>query len=398
MVRMICQGGLAILLLMTTASATAALFSAILPSSRSTQVDTPATVFATISSTNEAAVTGCSVALLSPVDADFSYQTTDAVTNTPTGSANTPVTIPAMGSQSFVLTITANSEMAATDVSFTFSCDNDGPAPTFIKLNTLLFSASATPVSDVIALVATVSNDGIVTMPGSPALGFFTVASVNIGTSSTITVTPSLGISTPAIDHLLICQTDLPGACMSPAAAGSLSLTIDNGATPTFAVFATTDEAMSLDPANNRIFVEFTEDGAPRGLTSVALTGGGPDVPATPAVPAATFTEIQDTILTPTCASTTCHGSSRQGGLSLAPEFAYGNIVGNASSQTMPYIDPGDIENSYLYLKVNANPPAGPRMPLNEGYFSANITRTDPLHRDLIARLASWIEDGAPDN
>jgi len=32
---MICQGGLAILLLMTTASATAALFSAILPSSRS---------------------------------------------------------------------------------------------------------------------------------------------------------------------------------------------------------------------------------------------------------------------------------------------------------------------------------------------------------------------------
>ena len=32
---------------------------------------------------------------------------------------------------------------------------------------------------------------------------------------------------------------------------------------------------MSLDPANNRIFVEFTEDGAPRGLTSVALTGGG---------------------------------------------------------------------------------------------------------------------------
>jgi len=308
-----------------------------------------------------------------------------------------------MGSQSFVLTITANSEMAATDVSFTFSCDNDGPAPTFIKLNTLLFSASATPVSDVIALVATVSNDGIVTMPGSPALGFFTVASVNIGTSSTITVTPSLGTSTPAIDHLLICQTDLPGACMSPAAAGSLSLTIDNGATPTFAVFATTDEAMSLDPANNRIFVEFTEDGAPRGLTSVALTGGGPgvpatpDVPATPAVPAATFTEIQDTILTPTCASTTCHGSSRQGGLSLVPEFAYANIVGNASSQTMPYIDPGDIENSYLYLKLT-NPPVGVTMPLNKEHFSASVLTPVPLHPDLIARLVSWIEDGAPDN
>jgi hypothetical protein len=63
----------------------------------------------------------------------------------------------------------------------------------------------------------------------------------------------------------------------------------------------------------------------------------------------------------------------------------------------MPYIDPGDIENSYLYLKLT-NPPAGETMPVGEGFLRTGINRTAPLHRDLIARLVSWIEDGAPDN
>jgi hypothetical protein len=61
----------------------------------------------------------------------------------------------------------------------------------------------------------------------------------------------------------------------------------------------------------------------------------------------------------------------------------------------MPYIDPGDFENSYLYLKLT-NAPLGITMPLNEALFGAALLLPAPLHPDLLARLASWIEDGAP--
>lgn len=61
-------------------------------------------------------------------------------------------------------------------------------------LNTLLFSASAMPVSDIIALAATLNKDGIVNVPGTNGTGAFAVAAVNVVATETITASADTGV------------------------------------------------------------------------------------------------------------------------------------------------------------------------------------------------------------
>ena len=71
------------------------LAAAVLPSSRSVQVGASATAFATIINTGTTPGLGCSIAPSPPIAGmTFSYQITDASTNVPTGTPNTPVDIP----------------------------------------------------------------------------------------------------------------------------------------------------------------------------------------------------------------------------------------------------------------------------------------------------------------
>ena len=61
-----------------------------------------------------------------------------------------------------------------------------------------------------------------------------------------------------------LCQTDpVSGACINPVAptTGSVTATINAGATPTFAVFLTGQGDIPLDAALNRAFVRFEDDG-----------------------------------------------------------------------------------------------------------------------------------------
>ena len=47
---------------------------------------------------------------------------------------------------------------------------------------------------------------------------------------------------------------------------------VEEGSTPTFAVFASAAEPIALDPANSRVFLRFLdESGVVRGATSVAV-------------------------------------------------------------------------------------------------------------------------------
>jgi len=158
---------------------------------------------------------------------------------------------------------------APQDVKLEFNCATAPNAPVYSGLNTLLLSASATPVPDIVALAATVSGDGIVNVPGATGTGFFAVASVNVGASATITATPARS-ALPV--NIAICQTNpTTGACLSPPSS-SVMTTIASGATPTFAVFATGSGRIGFDPANNRISVQFLDGaGVTRGATSVAV-------------------------------------------------------------------------------------------------------------------------------
>src|SRR5581483_3993175 len=155
----------------------ASLLAAVLPYARSVQVGQPATAFATILNTGAAAATNCSLQM--PRDQSlpgtFQYQTASTA-NTLTGTLNTPANIAAGTGQQYVFGFTPTAAFPATDVRIVFDCENTQPVDTFNGLNTFLLSASATPVPDMIAVSATVSNNGILEIPGATGTQAFGTA------------------------------------------------------------------------------------------------------------------------------------------------------------------------------------------------------------------------------
>jgi len=249
----------------------AALFSSVLPTSRSAEVGNPVTAFATIINTGPGTATGCAISPVTPVTASFLYQTTDPTTNALTGTPDTPVDIDEGVAQSFVFAFTPTATFAPTDVELDFSCTNAAPAQTISGVNTLLLSASTTPVPDVIALSTTAAVD----IPAATANAAFAVATVNVGTQGVITASADTGsVSLPVTVSL--CETDPPtGTCINPAVPTTAPVTtlIDANATPTFAFFLNSAGTIPFDPAVNRLRVLFTDDTQTvRGSTSVALS------------------------------------------------------------------------------------------------------------------------------
>jgi hypothetical protein len=250
---------------------TSSVVAALLPSSRSVQLGVAATAFATIINTGQGIAAGCSIAPLTSVPATFVYQTTNPATNQVTGFPNAAANIPAGAAQSFVFAITPTAPIAPTDVQFSFDCANTESAPINVGLNTLLLSASNTPVPDIVALAATTTNDGIVNIPGTSGTGAFAVATVNVGAIGTITGSADTGNATLPL-NIALCQTDpATGQCIS-AIDSTVTTTINANATPTFGIFVQGNGNVPFDPAANRIFVRFKDGGnVTRGSTSVAV-------------------------------------------------------------------------------------------------------------------------------
>jgi CSLREA domain-containing protein len=241
---------------------------AVLPSSRSVQVDTPAAAFATVINTGQAMATACSIALLNGLPASFVYQTTDPATNQVIGFPNTPADIAAGAAQSFVFAITPTASIAPTDVQFSFDCADTDPAPINVGLNTLLLSASNTPVPDIVALAATTNNDGIVSLAST---GVFAVATVNVGASGSITAAADTGSASLPVS-ISLCQTDPATSQCISAIGPSVTTQVNADATPTFGIFVEGNGNVPFDPAVNRIFVRFKDSGnITRGSTSVAV-------------------------------------------------------------------------------------------------------------------------------
>jgi len=261
-----------ILLLAPSSSWAQSIVAAVLPSSRSVQVGTFATAFATIVNAGSSTATNCGISLITAIPATFSFQTTNPLTNQVIGSPNTPVNIPPGVAQSFVLSLRGNSPIAPTDVQFSFDCLNTNPAAINTGLNTLLFSASNTLVQDIVALAATTTNDGIVNVSGNGA-GAFAVATVNVGASGNITASADTGTASLPLS-ISLCQTNpVTGQCIS-VLSPSVTNTINAGATPTFGIFVQANGNIPFDPAANRIFVRFKDNGGvTRGSTSIAIRG-----------------------------------------------------------------------------------------------------------------------------
>jgi len=251
---------------------TVSLLSAVLPASRSIDVGSTATAFATLINAGSTSAAGCSLQLPETLAAEFSYQISDPTTNELVGDANQPVDIAAGTSQSFVIGITPREELLPMEVALRFQCTNANDAASVVGLNTLLLSASAVPAPDLIALAATTTTNGVMELDNN--IGFFTAATINVGSAGTISVSADTGAATMPITFSL-CQTDpLSSVCINPAVPGADPVIVDigEGESPTFAVFATATEAIALDPANSRVFLRFRDDtGVVRGATSVAV-------------------------------------------------------------------------------------------------------------------------------
>ncbi|MEE2567464.1 hypothetical protein [Hyphobacterium marinum] len=283
----------------TVTIANSQLSASVLPNSRSVPFGSTATAFATIANGGQAAATNCGISLLNVIKGGFSYQTTDPNTNALTGTPNTPVTIPAGQSQSFLIAFTPVQEFfngaipfTAEPLEFRFACDGaqSGILP---GVNTLGMASGTVAAPDVIAISATPSGDGTVYLGGVSGASAFALAGVNIGATGSITITPRSGMAAaaapvslsgplalPAPDlGLEICETtgQANGACLA-ARASSLTVNFANNEVRTFSVFVRGQgQAIANNPAINRVFVDFMDSGGQaRGGTSVAVTTSAP--------------------------------------------------------------------------------------------------------------------------
>ena len=252
--------------------ASVTLFSAVLPASRSVEVGATATAFATLINAGSVAAQACVVRLPDTVPASFFFQASDPTTNLVIGQPDLAVDIPAGAAQSFVFGITPTEELSATQVALEFQCANASDAASFAGLNTLLLSASFAPVPDLIALAATTSDNGVMELRNNS--GFFTAATINVGSAASITVTADTGATVLPMT-LSLCQTDpTTSECINPTVPSTEPVIVEiaEGATPTFAVFASADETIALDPASSRVFLRLSDaSGEVRGATSVAV-------------------------------------------------------------------------------------------------------------------------------
>jgi hypothetical protein len=261
------------------------LTAAILPSGRSVQLGKPATAFATIINAGVTTATGCSITPNTLIPATFQYAPTDPATNLPAGPANSPVDIAAGGAQTFVIAFTPHAEFGNTQVELRFACAQGETAALLRGVNTFNLSASTAPVADVIAVSATTTNDGIVSIPAGGA-GAFVVAFSNIGEGRLFFVAvTSHGSPLPGATVCLFSPT---GACESFTMPIGLFgtptpvLSILKGTTGTLGVILPVGWTEPFDPARNRIAVEFREANHPcfgcplvpgelRGMTGVAV-------------------------------------------------------------------------------------------------------------------------------
>lgn len=123
-------------------------------------------------------------------------------------------------------------------------------------------------------------------------------------------------------------------------------------------------------------------------LVFCALLVGGcdGDGPVEPEGP--TFAEIQNDVFTPSCAG--CHsGSNAPEGLDLTANAAFDDIVNVTSEQVseLMRVDPGNAEDSYLYIKIIGGDRMAP------GTFQMPIG--SDLSDDQIRLVREWIDAGA---
>jgi hypothetical protein len=126
-------------------------------------------------------------------------------------------------------------------------------------------------------------------------------------------------------------------------------------------------------------------------LGGVGCVGDGEDKETGTDGGAATFSQVRDDVLVPTCALSTCHAAGSANGMELVAGSEYEALVNVASiaaaGETL--VVPGDSDGSYLVDKLeDADNIVGSPMPPPFGGL-------DPAQ---IQMIRDWIDAGALDN
>lgn len=250
--------------------------SAVLPTAQAVQVGGTTTFFATMINAGPVALNNCRIALpfLDAYQVTLTYQTTDSLTNGLSGTPNTPVSLAAGGTQSFVVALQNSSsplfQRVFQRIELLFGCDDAPPAASVTGVNTFDLSIFSSPPADIIVLAATPTNDGILTIPDEGAAAF-AIASTNIGVTNTLTVSVDTGTATLPLTAT-ICETNPADGQCQAAPATTVSLSYSAGAAPTFSVFLQATGAIPFAPGASRVFVRFEDaSGDEYGATSVAV-------------------------------------------------------------------------------------------------------------------------------
>jgi hypothetical protein len=124
-------------------------------------------------------------------------------------------------------------------------------------------------------------------------------------------------------------------------------------------------------------------------------SGVSPPPPPSPPPPTAAFganfSEIQENVFTPNCATSGCHlGAGAPQGLILDEANSYGLLVDVPSMEdpSILRVEPGDPDNSYLIQKLEGTATVGDQMPLGG----------TPLSQATIDVIRQWITEGATDD
>ncbi len=322
-----------------------AINAAVLPTSRTTTIDTPITVFGTISNAGPGTATGCSVGLQpdasgggpNPSGLLISYRAFQSDNATPAAAPDTPVDIAAGTNQAFVLSVSGSGAFNQ-EIFFDFSCNSGAvTAPVFSGVNTLSLLVGTTASPDIITIGTSPSSDAVIRIPSLGAGEIMAVAAVNIGPAgvvpvadkntsgamagnneASVIVMPDFGGFDLALDTF-ICETNPANAeCLAPYAR---SVTTSVGDQPsTFNVFvnSTLGAGVPIYADIARQFIRFYEDTSPSpvsgkgvsgptssvlppdagtlfGATSHAVTSPGPGLVETTTVPDGIWSIVFDT-------------------------------------------------------------------------------------------------------
>lgn len=216
-------------LCLTAPAVSQTLEASILPSARAVANNGTATIFMTVLNSGNTDATNCSIQDFSRGSSLSDLNWAVVENGTPTGAQNATFTVPANGRVDLVIGSTDSNARYTTG--FQALCDGGVASPIRNGVNTASITFGNAP-ADIIPIIATTSNDGVIRFNPQTGAAAFSVAAVNIGTERNVRITGRrIGfLDVPGI-RTRICETGTNGQCLAPRTA---FLDVTLGSTPRF--------------------------------------------------------------------------------------------------------------------------------------------------------------------